>query len=69
MEPVHNLVLGGITGDPGVNIRHYVKTNRAEEVIAGLAAGGDCSQGQEYNTCQHLQGEVLKKCANSKSNL
>ena len=47
MEPVHNLVLGGITGDPGVNIRHYVKTNRAEQIIAGLGAGGDCSQGQE----------------------
>ena len=49
MEPVYNLVLCGVAGEPGVDISHNVQTDGAEEVIAGGAgqAGGETGQAQQ----------------------
>ena len=45
VEPVNNLVLSGVTGDPGVDIGHYVQTDGAEEVIA--LGGGQAGKTEE----------------------
>ena len=49
MEPVHYLILCGVTSDPGVDIRDHVKTYGAEQVIPGShgRAGGEADQHQE----------------------